>query len=143
MLKFNFIWICYWIINTSIVDSFQLTAIYISSNKLMILWHLYDFNWLAIFEILIWIFFKWTLKRIARKHHPLKLLLPKIKTKFTLYFYVHTTFNIEIKDTLTLLDKAVANKETRTISRITKNVRKYRKVISAHHLIAVFEALGW
>jgi len=66
-----------------------------------------------------------------------------MKIKFTLYFYVQSSLNIEIKDTLTLLDKAIANKETRTISRITKNVRKYRKVISAHHLIAVFEALGW
>jgi hypothetical protein len=44
---------------------------------------------------------------------------------------------------LLLLDKALNNKETRTITRITKNIRKYRNVIRGHHLNAVFEALGW
>lgn len=55
---------------------------------------------------------------------------------------VHTLLH-EIRDTLILLDKALTNKETRTISRITKNVRKYRNVIRPHHLCAVLEALGW
>lgn len=49
----------------------------------------------------------------------------------------------EIKDTLTLLDKAINNKETRTISRITKNIRKYRNVIKGHHLNALYECLGF
>ena len=49
----------------------------------------------------------------------------------------------EIKDTLTLLDKAVNNKETRTISRITKNVKKYRNIIRGHHLAALYECLGF
>lgn len=49
----------------------------------------------------------------------------------------------EIRDTLTMLDKVVANKETRAIARITKNVRKYKKVIASHHVIAVFEGLGF
>lgn len=40
------------------------------------------------------------------------------------------------------MDKVVVNKETRIIARITKNVRKYKKVIAAHHVIALFEALG-
>lgn len=52
-------------------------------------------------------------------------------------------YKIEIKDTLTQLDKAVNNKETRTISRITKNVRKYRNVIQGHHLNALFESIGF
>lgn len=42
-----------------------------------------------------------------------------------------------------MLDKVVANKETRAIARITKNVRKYKKVIASHHVIAVFEGLGF
>ena len=54
-----------------------------------------------------------------------------------------STFKSEIKDTLTQLDKAVNNKETRTISRITKNVRKYRNVIQGHHLAALFESIGF
>jgi len=49
----------------------------------------------------------------------------------------------EIKDTLTLLDKAVNNKETRTISKITKNVKKYRDIIKGHHLSALYESLGF
>lgn len=36
----------------------------------------------------------------------------------------------------------VANKETRTIAKITKNVRKYKRVIAAHHVAALFDALG-
>ena len=42
-----------------------------------------------------------------------------------------------------MLDKAINNKETRTIARITKNVRKYRHVIKGHHLSALYEALGF
>ena len=48
------------------------------------------------------------------------------------------SINVEIRDTLTLLDKAVINKETRTVSRITKNVKKYRNIIQAHHLNALY-----
>ena len=64
------------------------------------------------------------------------------KILFTLSFYVSLP-NLEIKDTLTLLDKAINNKETRTISRITKNVKKYRNIIKGHHLNALYECLGW
>jgi len=42
-----------------------------------------------------------------------------------------------------MLDKVVANKETRAIARITKNVRKYKKVITSNHVVAVFEGLGF
>jgi hypothetical protein len=41
-----------------------------------------------------------------------------------------------------MLDKVVANKETRTIAKITKNVRKYKRVIAPHHVAALFEALS-
>jgi len=42
---------------------------------------------------------------------------------------------------LVLLDKAIQNKETRTISRITKSSRRYRNVIAAHHVLAIAEAV--
>ena len=51
--------------------------------------------------------------------------------------------NSEIKDTLTYLDKVITNKETRTISRITKNVRRFRNVIKPHHVIALFDAVSF
>ena len=41
-----------------------------------------------------------------------------------------------------MLDKAISNKETRTVAKITKNVRKYRKVIKPHHVKALYEGLG-
>ena len=49
----------------------------------------------------------------------------------------------ELKDTLTYLDKVITNKETRTIARLTKSVRKYRNIIAPHHVIALFDALGF
>lgn len=55
-----------------------------------------------------------------------------------MYSFLHP----EIRDTLTLLDKVVANKETRTIAKITKNVRKYKRVIAPHHIIALYESLS-
>ncbi len=55
-----------------------------------------------------------------------------------MYPFLHS----EIRDTLTLLDKVVTNKETRTIAKITKNVRKYKRVIAPHHVIALYEALS-
>ena len=42
-----------------------------------------------------------------------------------------------------MLDKAINNKETRTVSRITKNVKKYRNIIKGHHVNALYECLGW
>jgi len=42
---------------------------------------------------------------------------------------------------LVLLDKAIQNKETRTISRITKSSRKFRNVIQAHHVLAIAEVV--
>ena len=41
------------------------------------------------------------------------------------------------------MDRAVSNKETRTITRITKNIRKYRNVIKPHHIAALYEAVGF
>ncbi len=43
---------------------------------------------------------------------------------------------------MVLLDKAIQNKETRTVSRITKSSRRYRNVIQAHHVLAIAEAVS-
>lgn len=50
---------------------------------------------------------------------------------------VHTLL-VELKETLASLDRAVTNKETRTVSKLAKRVRKYRNIIKAHHIIAIF-----
>ena len=40
---------------------------------------------------------------------------------------------------MSLLDKAIIGKETRTVSKLTKYVRKFRNVIQAHHVLAIAE----
>lgn len=47
----------------------------------------------------------------------------------------------EIRDASVLLDKAIVNKETRTISKLTKYVRRFRNVIQSHHVLAIAEAV--
>jgi len=73
---------------------------------------------------------------------PLNSNLPRKSHKYTLYFWVRFNFIAEIRDTLALLDKAIQNKETRTVSRITKSSRRYRNVIQAHHVLAIADAVG-
>lgn len=69
--------------------------------------------------------------------------LSRRSLKFIHYFWVRLKFiNAEIRDTLVLLDKAIQNKETRTVSRITKSSRRYRNVIQAHHVLAIAEAVS-
>lgn len=43
---------------------------------------------------------------------------------------------------MVLLDKAIQNKETRAISRITKSSRRFRNVIQAHHILAIAEVVA-
>lgn len=50
--------------------------------------------------------------------------------------------NEEIRDTLAGIDKAVTNKEIRTANRLSRQVRKYRNVIKAHHLAQIVAQLG-
>lgn len=40
------------------------------------------------------------------------------------------------------MDKAVSNKETRTVSKLTRLVRKYRNVIQPHHMLKIVQATG-
>jgi len=49
--------------------------------------------------------------------------------------------SLEIRDILILLDKAITNKETRTISKLTKYSRKFRNVIQAHHVLAIADVI--
>jgi 26S proteasome regulatory subunit N3 len=50
--------------------------------------------------------------------------------------------NSEIRDTLSAIDKAVANREIRTAVRLSRQVRKYRNIIKAHHLLQITTQLG-
>jgi len=43
---------------------------------------------------------------------------------------------------LAAIDKAVTNKEIRTVTKLSRQVRKYRKVIKAHHLLTIASQLG-
>lgn len=49
---------------------------------------------------------------------------------------------MEIRDTLIAIDKVVTNKETRTAIRLSRQVRKYRNIIQAHHLLQITSQLG-
>jgi len=51
---------------------------------------------------------------------------------------IHTLL-YDIKQTLLQLEKALANKELRQVSRIMKQIKRYKNVIQAHHLARVFD----
>ena len=66
--------------------------------------------------------------------------VPEVITQTLLLCKFH--LNLELKDTLVAIDKAVANKELRTAVKLSRQARKYRNVIQGHHLLQVVSHLG-
>lgn len=87
-------------------------------------------------------FLKWT-PRTKRNNPPRsRSSLLKSPLSFKLCSWVRLQHNIEIRDTLAAIDKAVTNREIRTAIRLSRHVRKYRNVIQAHHLLQIVSVLG-
>jgi hypothetical protein len=51
--------------------------------------------------------------------------------------------DLEIKDTINALDKAVTNKELKTTTKLSRQVRKYRNIIQGHHLLKISNYFGF